>query len=69
MGIVNGEDFQIVYSDTPGVLTPSYKLQEGMMKFVNSALVDADVFLLVTDVFEDAVKNDEIFQKIILSKK
>lgn len=69
MGIVNGEDFQIVYSDTPGVLDPSYKLQEGMMKFVNTAIVDADIFLLVTDVYEDAVKNDDIFQKVIKSKK
>ncbi len=69
MGIVSGDDFQIVYSDTPGVLDPSYKLQEGMMKFVNTAVVDADLFLLVTDIFEDAVKNDEIFQKIIKSEK
>lgn len=69
LGIVNGENHQIVYSDTPGVLEPSYKLQEGMMKSVNSALVDADLFLLVTDVFEDAVNNEEVFQKVIKSKK
>ena len=50
MGIVNGEDFQIVYSDTPGILKPEYKLQEAMMGFVNSALSDADVILYVTDV-------------------
>ena len=50
MGIVNGEDFQIVYSDTPGILKPEYKLQEAMMGFVNSALNDADVILYVTDV-------------------
>jgi GTPase len=49
MGIVNGEDFQIVYSDTPGILKPEYKLQEAMMDFVNSALYDADVILYVTD--------------------
>jgi GTPase len=50
MGIVNGEDFQVIYSDTPGILKPEYKLQEAMMGFVNSALTDADVILYVTDV-------------------
>jgi GTP-binding protein Era len=50
MGIVNGEDFQIVYSDTPGILKPEYKLHEAMMGFVNSALNDADVILYITDV-------------------
>ncbi|MFT6716280.1 MAG: GTP-binding protein Era [Saprospiraceae bacterium] len=69
LGIVNTDNHQIVYSDTPGVLEPSYKLQEGMMKSVNSALVDADVFLLVTDVFEDSVNNEEVFQKVIKSEK
>ena len=68
-GIVNGEDFQIVYSDTPGVLNPSYKLQEGMMNFVKSALVDADLFLLVTDIFEDAVANEAIFEKLVKSQR
>lgn len=52
MGIVNGDDFQIVYSDTPGILKPRYKLQEVMMSFVNGALSDADVILYVTDVTE-----------------
>ena len=52
MGIVNGEDFQIVYSDTPGILKPSYKLQESMMKFVHGAVQDADVILYVTDTVE-----------------
>lgn len=69
LGVVTGDNHQIVYSDTPGVLEPSYKLQEGMMKSVNSALVDADVFLLVTDVFEDSINNEEVFQKVIKSKK
>jgi len=50
MGIVNGENFQIIYSDTPGILKPEYKLQEAMMGFVNSAITDADVILYVTDV-------------------
>src|SRR5512137_823871 len=53
MGIVNGEDFQIVYSDTPGILKPKYKLQESMMTFVNIALKDADIILYVTDVTEE----------------
>ena len=64
LGIVNGEDFQIVYSDTPGILTPKYKLQESMMKFVNSALSDADLILYVTDVVESFDKNDEFHEKI-----
>jgi GTP-binding protein Era len=53
MGIVNGEDFQIVYSDTPGILKPKYKLQESMMGFVDIALTDADIILYVTDVKEE----------------
>lgn len=64
MGIVNGEDFQICYSDTPGVLTPSYKLHEGMMAFVNTALADADLFLLVTDFFETELNEPETFAKL-----
>lgn len=64
MGIVNGEDFQIVYSDTPGVLKPAYKLQESMMKFVESALDDADVILYITDVYESPNKNQEFLDKI-----
>ena len=63
-GIVNGEDFQIVYSDTPGILKPNYKLQETMMKFVDTALVDADIILYVTDVVEDASKNQEYIERI-----
>ncbi|WP_461640990.1 GTPase Era [Labilibaculum euxinus] len=63
-GIVNGDDFQIVYSDTPGVLQPNYKLQESMMKFSTSALVDADVILYVTDVIETIDKNEEFLKKV-----
>lgn len=62
MGIVNGEDFQIVYSDTPGILKPNYRLQESMMKFVNAALRDADVILYVTDTVE---KGDEASEEIV----
>ncbi|MDQ3192629.1 MAG: GTPase Era [Bacteroidota bacterium] len=64
MGIVNAEDFQIVYSDTPGVLNPQYKLQESMMGFVKTALTDADIILFVTDIFEDQMQNEEIFNKV-----
>jgi len=63
-GIVSGEDFQIVYSDTPGILKPNYKLQEEMMKFVDTALTDADVILYVTDVVETVNKNPEYIEKI-----
>ncbi|MDR2911581.1 MAG: GTPase Era [Bacteroidales bacterium] len=63
-GIVNGDDFQIVYSDTPGILKPNYKLQETMMKFVDSALIDADVILFVTDVIEKTDKNLEYIEKV-----
>ncbi len=66
MGIVNGDDFQIVYSDTPGIVNPHYKLHESMMGFVDSALQDADLFLLVTEVGE-SLKNQEVLQKIIKS--
>ena len=64
MGIVNGEDFQIVYSDTPGILRPQYKLQETMMNSVNSALSDADMILYVTDVTERTADEGEYIEKI-----
>ena len=64
MGIVNGEDFQIVYSDTPGVLTPNYKLQQSMMDFVNTALADADIILFVTDIYEDVKIEEKVLQRI-----
>ena len=68
MGIVNGNDFQIVYSDTPGILKPNYKLQESMMKFVKGAVSDADVILYVTDTVEQpSDRNSEILEKIALS--
>ncbi|MEI7422838.1 MAG: GTPase Era [Prolixibacteraceae bacterium] len=63
-GIVNGEDFQIVYSDTPGILKPVYKLQESMLKTVDTALSDADVLLYVTDVAESIDKNHEYLEKL-----
>lgn len=64
MGIVNGDDFQMVYSDTPGVLRPNYRLQEQMLEFSRSALVDADVLLYVTDVLENPEKNADFLDKV-----
>lgn len=68
LGIVNEEDYQICFSDTPGVLVPSYKLQEGMMQFVDSALQDADLFLLVTDFFEEELNDPEILERLKKTK-
>lgn len=67
LGIVNGEDFQIVYSDTPGILKPNYKLHESMMKVVQGALKDADVILYVTDATEGTDLRSEYVDKIRLS--
>ena len=64
MGIVNTDDMQIVYSDTPGVLRPNYKLQESMLTFSESALGDADVLIYVTDVVEKIDKNDFFIEKV-----
>lgn len=64
MGIVNTDDMQIVYSDTPGVLRPNYKLQESMLNFSESALDDADVLIYVTDVIETIDKNEEFLQQV-----
>lgn len=64
MGIVNTDDMQIVYSDTPGVLRPNYKLQESMLNFSQSALGDADVLLYVTDVVETVDKNNDFLLRV-----
>lgn len=64
MGILNTEDTQIVFSDTPGVLKPNYKLQESMLNFSESALTDADVLLYVTDVVEKPDKNSDFLEKV-----
>lgn len=64
MGILNTDDMQIVFSDTPGVLRPNYKLQESMLNFSESALVDADVLLYVTDTIEQPDKNQEFMEKV-----
>ena len=64
MGIVNGDDFQIVYCDTPGILKPKYRLQESMMDFVDTAIGDADVILYVTDTVEKPDKNEDYIEKL-----
>ena len=64
MGIVNGEDFQMVYSDTPGVLSPNYQLQKQMLEFSRSALVDADVLLYVTEVQDNPERNADFLDKV-----
>lgn len=69
LGIVNSEEFQIVYSDTPGILQPNYRLQEAMLKFINTALLDADIILYVTDVVESPDKNEKYIEKISKSKQ
>lgn len=68
LGIVNGDDFQIIYSDTPGIIVPKYKLQEGMMSFVGTALADADVLLLVVDLTDDKPIEEKVFSRIKKAK-
>ena len=67
MGILTGDDYQVVYSDTPGILNPKYKLQSAMMRSVESALDDADLIIYVTDVVETATKNQEHLSRILAS--
>lgn len=68
MGIVNAPEYQIVFSDTPGVLSPKYKLQESMLGYSEGALVDADILLYVTDVIEDPTKNEAFLKKVAKEK-
>lgn len=68
MGIVNTPDYQIVFSDTPGVLKPNYKLQESMLNFSEGALTDADVLIYVTDVVEDPTKNADFLARVAKEK-
>lgn len=68
LGIVNNEDYQIVFSDTPGIIKPAYELQESMMDFVKSAFEDADVLIYMVEVGETVLKNEAFFNKIIQSK-
>ena len=68
LGIVNGEDYQIVFSDTPGILNPAYQLQESMMDFVKTAFDDADILIYMVEVEEKELKNEAFFKKITNSK-
>ena len=68
MGIVNGEDYQIVFSDTPGVLKPKFRLQQSMMEYSTGALIDADVLLYVTDVVESPTKNQDFLDRVAREK-
>ena len=68
LGIVNHDDYQIVFSDTPGIIKPAYELQSSMMDFVKSALEDADILIYMVEVGEKELKNEGFFQKIINSK-
>lgn len=68
LGIVNGDDFQIVLSDTPGIIKPAYELQESMMGFVKSAFEDADILIYMVEIGEQALKDEAFFKKITSSK-
>nr|WP_294935195.1 GTPase Era [uncultured Flavobacterium sp.] len=68
LGIVNGEDFQVLFSDTPGIIKPAYEMQESMMNFVKSAFEDADVLIYMVEVGEKELKDEAFFNKIIHSK-
>ena len=68
LGIVNGDDFQIVLSDTPGIIKPAYEMQESMMQFVKSAFEDADVLIYMVEIGEKELKDEAFFNKIIHSK-
>lgn len=65
LGIVNGEDYQILFNDTPGIIQPAYKLQESMMGFVDSAFEDADILIYMVELGETAVKNERFFNKLV----
>ena len=64
LGILNEDTYQIVFSDTPGVIKPAYKLQENMMNFVHTAFQDADVLIYMVEVGEKALKDEKLFERI-----
>lgn len=68
LGIVNGDDFQIIFSDTPGIIKPAYELQSSMMNFVKSAFEDADILIYMVEIGEKDLKDEAFFNKIIHSK-
>ena len=65
LGIVNGDDFQVILSDTPGIIKPAYEMQESMMNFVKSAFEDADILIYMVEIGEQALKDETFFKKII----
>lgn len=69
LGIVNGDDFQVVFSDTPGIIKPAYQLQNAMMNFVTSAIEDADVLIYMVEIGEKSPKNEDIFKQLLKSEK
>ena len=68
LGIVNGDNFQLIFSDTPGIIKPSYELQDSMMDFVKSALEDADVILYMVEIGEKSIKDPDVYNKIQSTK-
>jgi len=68
LGIVNGDDFQMLFSDTPGIIKPAYELQESMMDFVKSAFEDADILIYMVEIGEKDLKDEKFFNKIVNSK-
>ena len=68
LGIVNGDNFQLIFSDTPGIIKPSYELQDSMMDFVKSALEDADVLLYIVEIGEESIKDSQVHNKIQSNK-
>lgn len=68
LGIVNGGDFQMLFSDTPGIIKPAYELQESMMDFVKSAFEDADILIYMVEIGEKDLKDEKFFNKIVNSK-
>lgn len=69
LGIVNGDDFQAVFSDTPGIIKPAYELQNAMMKFVSSAIEDADILIYMIEIGEKSPKNEDLFKQLVKSDK
>jgi len=67
-GIVNTDDYQIIYSDTPGIVVPSYKMHEGMMQFVSTAILDADIIIYMTEVGERKIKDEQTLKRIVNAK-
>ena len=68
LGILNSDNYQIVFSDTPGVIQPAYKLQEKMMSFVESSFKDADIFVYIVEVGQESLKDQDIYNSVLIQK-